>query len=203
MLREDAPSCVAPGPSCLAPGVDACALPVSVAAVCDLRTRAYSCPAGATPCPPPIVDLVERCLLARIDAGGATTYWAGDRWAPTWDGERTGFDAGPWISAVTELDGAYIALTVIGFGSELRAARTGDFVDRWGAATNVARCALPSGDADAFCAGPVVHEELRDPLRRGVLPVTYGIGTTAPDRDARRAAQPRDYWTRLAFVDVR
>lgn len=46
-------------------------------------------------------------------------------------------------------------------------------------------------------------EELRDPLRRSELPVTYGVGTTAPDGAARRAARPRDYWTRLDWIDVR
>ena len=153
-------------------------------------------------CPPPIADLVERCLVARVD-GGAASYWVAGGWTPMWSGERTGFDAGPWLSSVTRLDVGYVAITTIGFGSHLRAARATSLTGDWSAATNVAPCRLPLGDDAAYCAGPVVHDELRDPLRPRELPVTYGIGTTAVDGAARRAARPRDYWARFDWVSVR
>ncbi len=153
-------------------------------------------------CPPPIVDLVERCLVARVGPAGGTVYWSTAGWTPAWLGERTGFDAGPWISSVTRLDPGYAAVSAIGFGADLRVSRTTALTSGWSAARNVAHCRLPSGDPDAFCAGPVVHDELRDPLRPHELPVTYGVGTTAPDGAARRAAHPRDYWSRLDYVAV-
>lgn len=153
-------------------------------------------------CPPPITDLVEQCLVARIEPAGMTSYWVLDGWSPVWRGARTGFTAGPWLSSVTKIDAGYAAITTIGFGSDVRVSRTTTLADGWSAAANVAHCQLPGSDTHAYCAGPVVHEELRDPLHRQTLPIAYSIGTTAADGAALRTTNPRDYWTRLVWLTL-
>jgi hypothetical protein len=66
--------------------------------------------------------------------------------------------------------------------------------------STIGPCQLPPGDSHAFCAGPVVHQELADPSRPGEVVISYGVGTTAQNQDQLRAAAPLDYWTRLVWA---
>lgn len=154
-------------------------------------------------CPEPIEFLTERCYVARLDgADRAELLVRGGLWAA--NGRRseavTVFDAGPWVSSVVAVGGtARLAhVFAVGFGGDLQVHSAAAPEGPWTSATSVARCDLPAGDPMAFCAGPVVHEELVDPTRPRELPVTYGVGSTAP-------GGPRDplaHWPRLHWVRV-
>ncbi len=157
-------------------------------------------------CPAPIEFLTERCVVGRLDATDRLELFAGnDRWV-TSDRRSDGaavFDAGPWVSSVVPVGNtARLAhVFAVGFGSDLQVHSAAAPEGPWSAATSVARCALPTDDPDAFCAGPVVHLELADPTRPGELPVTYGVGSTAPG-GGPSAGRPETYWPRLQWVRV-
>lgn len=155
-------------------------------------------------CPPPIESLTERCVVARLDPADRMELFAGnDRWM-TSDRRSDGatvFDAGPWVSSVVPVGNTSRLAHVfaVGFGSDLRVHSAAAPEGPWSAGAPIARCDLPTDDPDAFCAGPVVHLELADPTRPGELPVTYGVGTTAPGGGG---ARPESYWPRLQWVRV-
>ncbi|MBI2389321.1 MAG: hypothetical protein HYV09_06960 [Deltaproteobacteria bacterium] len=148
-------------------------------------------------CPPPIDFLTERCVVARLDASNALELFAGEgKWVASARG-RDGapvFTAGPWISAVTRAGGAFTHVYTVGFGSDLQTHAASAPEGPWRDGPNLGRCELPAEDEHAFCAGPVVHDDLADPTRNELV-VSYGVGTTAKE-GAR--ARPEAYWTRLA-----
>jgi len=153
-------------------------------------------------CPAPIESLTERCVLARLDASDRMELFAGNnRWVST--NRRADaapvFDAGPWISSIVPVrDPARLAhVFAVGFGSDLQTHSAVAPEGPWTPATVLARCDLPPGDPDAFCAGPVVHQELADPTRPGELPVTYGVGTTGAGGRPPESSWPRLQWVRV------
>jgi hypothetical protein len=98
--------------------------------------------------------------------------------------------------------GALVHVYAVAFGSTLETHQAPAVTGPWTSGPTLAACDLPGRDPHAFCAGPVVHEEIGDPARSGELVVSYGIGTTAPEQSALLAAHPEDYWTRLAWVSA-
>lgn len=150
-------------------------------------------------CPPPIHDLVEDCVLARRDGGGVTEYFTPTGWSSASSPLVRTFTAGPWQSSVTVGTRGFTHVYAVGFGTDLEQHTATFPYGPWTDAPRIAHCDLPSGDSHAYCAGPVVHEELDDPTRSDDLAVTYGLGTTDMPGE-RIATRPDDYWTRLVWV---
>lgn len=148
-------------------------------------------------CPGPPEFLTERCLVARLDSTDAMELFTGSNWVRSTRGSdgKTVFDAGPWVSSVIERGGTLRHVYAVGFGTDLQMHTASAPEGPWSAGQTIAGCALPSGDDQAFCAGPVVHEELADPTRPGEMVVTYGVGTLRPGERA-----PADYWPRLVRI---
>lgn len=135
-------------------------------------------------CPPPIEFLTEKCLVGRLDERDTMELFVGhNRWVASTrasDGERV-FDAGPWVSAVVARpEGGFVHVYAVGFGTELETHVASSIEGPWEKSANLGRCELPAGDPHAFCAGPVVHEELADPTRPNELVISYGRGSTSP-----------------------
>lgn len=156
---------------------------------------AYGCPGTPT-------WLEEDCLVARApeDAIDRADAWRvhGER---GW-GEGTParvFGSGPHRSAVLAdpRGEGFLHVFAIGFGDRILVQRAPAPEGPWQEAVTLRACELPADDPDAFCAGPVVHRELGDPLEPDVLHVGYSIGTTAPDGAARRARDRTAYWPRI------
>ncbi|HSQ66540.1 MAG TPA: hypothetical protein VLM85_25140 [Polyangiaceae bacterium] len=136
-------------------------------------------------CPGPPSFLTESCVLARLDANDSLSLVPG-----------SAFDSGPWISSVVRTPaGGALHVYAVGFGTDLQTHEAAAPEGPWSAGAGLGRCALPAADAKAFCAGPVVHEELCDPTRPGEWAVTYGVGSTGT-----RTGNPDDYWSRLTWV---
>jgi hypothetical protein len=154
-------------------------------------------------CPPPIDFLTEKCLLARFDGQEQMELFLGNgQWTKGTDETNAArlFDSGPWLSSVTQAPSGLVHVYTPGFGTALEFHGAKGIEGPWSSAGARDACDLPTNDPNAYCAGPVVHEELRDPARPGQLPVTYGVGTTAPNGAALRAQNPDDYWPRLAWI---
>ncbi len=146
--------------------------------------------------------LTEGCLLGRLDTKDRLELYLGsDRWtsnAIASSGARV-FDDGPWISSVLP-DPAHpndlLHVFAAGFGDNLQIQSAARPEGPWGAASTLGACTLPGADAKAYCAGPIVHEELMDPTQPNELVVSYGVATTDPTRPAAGGA----YWSRLAWI---
>ena len=182
------------GPGSLPYGVD---LDLGDASWAD-RDRAY-----VWGCPGPPMFLTERCVVGRLDASDAMELFAGGtRWITSTRGAdgATVFAAGPWISWVgaAQPGAGLLHVFAVGFGGDLQAQRATAPEGPWAAATLLGRCDLASGDAHGYCAGPVVHLELIDPTRPALIPVTYGVGTTA----SPAPVTPDGYWSRLGWFRV-
>ncbi len=129
--------------------------------------------------------LTEACDLARLDASDNVSVVA-----------ENVFDSGPWVSSVvTRAGGGFEHVFAVGFGTDLETHTAAHLAGPWTAGAALGACELPKADAAAFCAAPVVHEEIADPTRPGELPITYGVGSTGT-----RTGVPDDYWTRLVWV---
>lgn len=151
--------------------------------------------------------LTNQCLVMRVpeDAADWRVFSSTNGWVVPVDAELASpiFSSGPWVSTVARRGAARLLhLYAIGFGRTLETSSAQNPEGPWTNGPTLAGCDLPSDDADAFCAGPVVHDELTDPTRPTEAWVSYGVGTTAPDQAERRAANPRAYWTRLARVSL-
>ncbi len=151
-------------------------------------------------CPGPVALLTERCVVGRLDANETMELFAGNG---LWVASRRGtdgatvFDAGPWISAVVRRQSGLLHVYAVGFGSDLQTHVASTPEGPWSPGPTLGRCALPEADGKAFCAGPVVHQELADPTRNQLV-VSYGVGTTDPA--ARARAAPDAYWPRLVWL---
>lgn len=149
-------------------------------------------------CPGPPEFLTEGCVLTRFGETGSVELLLEDgAWAPKASaaGGKVVFHSGPWISSVVESSYGFLHVYAVGFGSSLVTHAATDLEGPWTEGSELARCPLPEDDPKAFCAGPVVHEELSDPTRPDERAVTVGIGTTSgvpPHGDA--------FWTRLVWV---
>lgn len=148
-------------------------------------------------CPPPIDFLTERCVVGRLDAKDEMELFVGSgKWVASTrgsDGEPV-FEAGPWVSSVTARGAGLLHVYAVGFGSDLQTHGATKPEGPWTKGPSLGRCELPRSDANAFCAGPVVHPELADPTRPDEIVVSYGVGTTSD-----RPLSPDDGWTRLVW----
>ena len=153
-------------------------------------------------CPPPIDFLTEKCLLARFDAAEQMElYQGGGAWSKS-TAQSTAvrqFEQGPWLGSVTARPNGFLHVYAVGFGTDLQTHVASSFDGTWTSASNLAHCDLPKGDPKAYCAGPVVHEEMANPSFPSGIVVTYGVGTTAPNGAQLRAQNPDDYWPRLTW----
>jgi hypothetical protein len=157
-------------------------------------------------CPQPN-GLTPGCVVTRMDAqGGLTLFTGGSNWIQSQDGTQGApvFHDGPWIASVVPdaLSGGLLHVYIGGFGSALQTDTATAPEGPWTPSSSIGACALPGGDMNAFCAGPVVHEELADPTRPGEVVVSYGVGTTATNQDALTSADPLGYWTKLAWLSA-
>jgi len=156
-------------------------------------------------CAPPGAQLFEEgCRLARLDALDAVELYAksGDWIASVRASDgATVFQSGRWMSSVVpppESPSSALRHVYIGdFGDELRTQSAPVATGPWSDAASLGPCDLPASDPQAFCASPVVHDELADPTRPGEIAVTYGVGSTGA---GVRTGNPEDYWPRLVWV---
>lgn len=65
----------------------------------------------------------------------------------------------------------------------------------WSKGPTLAACDLLPSDPKSYCAGPVVHPELADPLRPSERIVSYSVGSTGP-----KTKSAKDYWARLVWI---
>jgi len=153
-------------------------------------------------CHSPAEFLTYPCALAKVD-GDALEYltpsgsWLADAGVSA---TATVFQSGPWIASVLpSAAGGFLHVYADGFGTTLESDTSAAVAGPWSAGPTLAACDLPAADAHAFCAGPVVHEELMDPTLPGELVVSYGVGTTGSPT-ATTGTLSTSYWTRLVWV---
>jgi hypothetical protein len=149
--------------------------------------------------------LTDDCIVTRFDREASMQLFSGSGWIGSQNGSdgATVFDAGPWVSSVVAgaaSAGNLLHVYSISFSSTLESHVGAVPEGPWTAGPTLAACDLAASDDKAFCAGPVVHEELVDPTRPGELPVSYGVGTTATDQSILMVKHPKDYWSRLVWV---
>jgi hypothetical protein len=153
-------------------------------------------------CHAPITFLTEPCALARLDASGVDYLGTNDTWIADATAQETAtlFSDGPWIASVVPVwTGGFQHVYAVGFGNTLETDTATDLTGTWTAGPTLAGCDVPADDSHAFCAGPVVHEELADPTVGGQRVVTYGVGTTAAT--GQGSTDPDAYWTRLVWIN--
>lgn len=142
-------------------------------------------------CPGPPDFLTEHCVVGRLDGRDEMELFVGGgRWVGSTrarDAQRV-FDSGPWISSVVARPNGLLHVYAVGFGSNLETHTATTPDGPWAKGGNLAPCDLPGDDPKAFCAGPVVHAELSDPTRPSELVVSYGVGSTSPERGGREHA---------------
>lgn len=141
--------------------------------------------------------MVGRAPLASIDDRSAWTVLGTGGWGV---GDPLAvFGSGPHRSAVVHdpRGTGYLHVYAAGFGRELRLHTAAAPEGPWSSSTLLAPCELPPDDPGAYCAGPQVHRELIDPMDPGAIVVSYSVGSTSEDQDARRAADPDAYWPRI------
>jgi hypothetical protein len=156
-------------------------------------------------CPPPVEFLTEKCLVARFDATEQMELYQGNGvWSKSTAASSAvrQFDQGPWLGAVTRNGTGFLHVYGVGFGSELEAHAAATLEGTWTKTANLRHCDLPTTDGKAYCAGPVVHEEMASPAAPKGLVVTYAVGTTAPNAAELQATRPDDYWPRLVWVQA-
>lgn len=183
---------VVPGPDALAFGTDIDLGDASLAMGDDVYI--WGCHA-------PIQFLTEPCALARLAPTGLDYLGTNGSSisAASVDETATVFSGGPWIASVVPAGGGQLLhVYAVGFGSTLETDTAAQATGPWTAGPTLAQCDSPADDPHAFCAGPVVHEELADPAAAGQLVVSYGVGTTASGASASK--DPDAYWTRLVWV---
>jgi len=154
-------------------------------------------------CPPPIDFLTEKCLLARFDAKEDMELFLGNgQWTQGTAQAAAArlFDSGPWLSSVTAVPSGLLHVYAAGFGTTLEMHGAKTVEGPWSPVGAQPACDLPKDDPSAYCAGPVVHEEMRNPSRPAQLPVSYGVGTTSANGAALRAQYPDNYWPRLVWL---
>lgn len=176
-------------------GADQITIPPNVdlanAALVYLGVYLYGCPREN--------GLSPGCIVAREDISGNLTYFSSGEWVADPSAASTVFHDGPWISSVVGpgYDGSFLHLYAEGFASSLSTDLAPTPEGPWQPGPTLANCILPN-DPMAFCAGPVIHEEISDPTRRGELAVTYDVGTTSP----QGPATPQDHWPKLVWIQA-
>ena len=153
-------------------------------------------------CNRPGAYLSEGCLLARLDPRDKLELYLGnDAWSASAATAASAvvFEDGPWISSVRRSRAkpdSLLHVFITNFDHTLQVQGAARAEGPWGGPTPNARCALPALDPKAFCAAPVVHEELADPTRPTEVVVSYDVDTTSTNPQRSIA----DYWSRLVWT---
>lgn len=158
---------------------------------------AYGCPGTPT-------WVVEDCIVGRALAADARDASA---WSILGDGgwgegaPVVVFGSGPHRGPVVrDPRGGFVHVYAAGFGRSIEITRADRPQGPWSPPTTLLACDVPPDDPDSYCAGPIVHLELFDPLHPNRIVLSYAIGTTAPDGLERRTADPLAYWPRTVRV---
>jgi hypothetical protein len=160
---------------------------------------AYGCP--GTP-----HWLEEDCFVGRapLDAVDTRSAWQ-IFGAGGWDQGKPArvFGSGPHRGGVARdprAGDSFLHIYAIGFGSSIELTTAPRPEGPWSPSHTLVACELPKRDPDAYCAGPVIHLELFDPMRPNELVISYSVGTTAAEQTELRRAHPEDYWPRVMRV---
>ena len=139
------------------------------------------------------------CFLARLDVNDSIQLFSGGDWITGNDPTRatTVFSSGTWVSSVVRSAGALRHVYISAFGSHLLTQSAAKETGPWTDSAQLAVCRLPSNDANAFCAGPIVHPEISDPTRPRELAISYQVGTQGASTGSLD-----DYWPRLVWVEA-
>jgi hypothetical protein len=155
-------------------------------------------------CHGPFHFLTDDCSLARLDASDKTQLYAGaGQWVPesSVDAAASVFESSSWFSSVIPApSGGLEHVYVVAWGTTLQTHTASAPEGPWANGPDLAPCDVPASDSHAFCTGPVVHQELRDPTRAGELVVSYSVATLAPNQSTLYATEPDAYWPRLVWV---
>jgi hypothetical protein len=143
--------------------------------------------------------LTEGCKLARVAADDTLELYskAGDWIASVRasDGAPQ-FDSGTWQSSVVQKQSGFQHLYIPEYGTSIATQSAPTLLGPWSDEGAGASCDIAIGDSEAFCAAPVVHPDLIDPMRPDELPVTYAVGTTR----ASPISDEKSYWPRLVWL---
>jgi hypothetical protein len=148
-----------------------------IAAPDGTHAYAWGCAKG-TP------NFVEGCTLASIDENDHVEVLG-----------KPQFASGPWVSSVEARPTGFEHVYIEGFGHRLDTNTATDVTGPWSKGPSIGVCDLPGMDPKSYCAGPVVHPELADPLRPNERVVSYSIGSTGA-----RMGKATDYWARLVWI---
>jgi hypothetical protein len=155
-------------------------------------------------CHGPFENLTDGCLLARLDESDDTLLYAGHgRWVAETDSASaaTVFQSSSWFSSVVPATGGgFEHVYVVAWGTTLQTQTAPALEGPWADGPDLSPCDVPASDSQAFCTGPVVHEELQDPTRPGETVVSYSVATLASNQGQLYASHPDEYWPRLAWV---
>lgn len=138
------------------------------------------------------------CYLARLDATDSIQLFSGSDWLTGTNpaGATTVFSSGTWVSSVVRVSSGLRHVYIEGFGRSLLGHRATSETGPWTDSAPLGACQLPASDSHAFCAGPIVHQEISDPTRPGELAISYEIGSMGPS-----TGNADDYWPRLVWLE--
>jgi len=149
-------------------------------------------------CKQPGMFLVQGCELARLDENDGVELFSKDaQWIPSTDASLGAvlFGSGTWTSSITARASGLRHVYAVDFGTTIQTHVASSATGPWTDGPDLAPCDLPSADPKAFCAGPIVHDELADPTRPDELVVSYGVGSTGAS-----TGNVDDYWPRLVWT---
>lgn len=155
------------------------------------------------------VDLLEDCGLMRAPVEQADRpeafLWLqrGGGYASDDSARQVVFRAGPQHDLAYHPGlGQWLMSSVAGFGDTIFV-RTADHPGGpYSAPRDVHRCNLPQDDPGAFCDTVRLVPALLEPELPRQAVLTYRIGSTSEDADARIRAQPSEYASMMVWVDL-
>ena len=150
-------------------------------------------------CARPGLSLEQGCELARLDASDDVELFSTQgTWIASTDATLGAllFGAGSWTSSVAAAPAGLRHVFIGDFGNKLQSHVGSVATGPWAAGPDLAPCDLPlADDPQSFCAGPIVHGELSDPMRPGEMAIAYGVGSVATVPPGTST----DYWPRLVW----
>jgi hypothetical protein len=152
-------------------------------------------------CHGPATGLTNPCSLSRLEGDTLQFLTDGDVWLADAAVSQTitTFSSGPWISSVVARAAGLQHVYASSFSTTLQTDTATDVTGPWAAGPALGACVLPANDPAAYCAGPVVHEELMDPTRPNEWVVSYGVGTTGSAAGGVSGTLSTSYTTKLTW----
>jgi hypothetical protein len=122
------------------------------------------------------------CFLARLDATDSIELFSGSGWIKGTNPARatTVFTSGTWVSSVVRVSSGLRHVYIDAFGHSLLGHHAQNETGPWSDSAAIGACQLPVSDSKAFCAGPIIHQEISDPNRPGEMAISYEIGSMGP-----------------------